>query len=240
MPPHKTRHRLKAIEKYTVVFFIIAGTFLFPQVNQVIRGAIASDATKMTTSALQQKNMAVQSPALSINIKSFIQSMGDEATSYISNPNLSQSEKKAKLKGILKKNFDMHTIGRFTMGTNWKNLNDSQKKEYHLLFEDMIASAYADKFSNYQGERFQVVDALAIGKSDFNVVSYILPKSGKRVSVNWRVRVKNDELRIVDVAIENISMIITQRSDFSSAIQRSGGNPAVILDHLRNVAQNKT
>lgn len=240
MPLKKSRNRSKGIGKYFLVLVVITGAIIFPPVNQFIHNATASDQLKTTPSASFQAKAATPSPALSNNIKKFIQSMGDEATAYIGNPNLDHAQEKEKLKGILKKNFDMYTISRFTMGTNWKKLSDPEKKEYRVLFEDMIASVYADKFSNYQGESFQVAEALPMGESDFNVISYILPKSGKKISVNWRVRVKGEEFKIVDVSIENISMAITQRSDFSSAIQRSGGNPSVILDHLRNMAQKRT
>jgi len=53
------------------------------------------------------------------------------------------------------------------------------------------------------------------------------------VKVDWRVRNSNGTLQIIDVVIEGVSMSLTQRSDFSSVIQRGGGNVEALLEHLR-------
>ena len=57
--------------------------------------------------------------------------------------------------------------------------------------------------------------------------------SGSDVSVDWRVRERGGSMKILDVIVEGVSMSVTQRSDFSSVIQRGGGNVDVLLDHLR-------
>lgn len=171
---------------------------------------------------------------------SFIQRMGNEATSYINDTSLSNEQEKNKLKDILNHNFDMYTISRFALGTHWKKLTAEQQREYRSLFEDMIVSIYARKLSRYQGRAFQVTDAKPEGATDYIVSSYIIPKAGDNISVNWRIRFKNDEYKIVDVSINDVSMIITQRADFSSIIQRNGGKAAVILDYLRDRAGEKS
>ena len=48
-----------------------------------------------------------------------------------------------------------------------------------------------------------------------------------------RVRERGGSMKILDVIVEGVSMSVTQRSDFSSVIQRGGGNVDVLLDHLR-------
>jgi phospholipid transport system substrate-binding protein len=171
----------------------------------------------------------------------FIQSMGDSVVSCISNASLNADQKKEKLRGILDRNFDMATIGRFTLGQNWKKLTPEQRKEYQILFEDMIVSVYADKFSSYDGQQFKVRSAQNLADSgDQIVASAIIPQNGEDIDVDWRIRMKGDKFMIVDVAINKVSMIITQRADFASIIQRNGGDAASILTHLRNRSKEKT
>ncbi len=171
----------------------------------------------------------------------FIQSMGDSVVSCISNASLDADQRKEKLRGILDRNFDMATIGRFTLGQNWKKLTPEQRKEYQILFEDMIVSVYADKFSSYDGQQFKVRSAHSLPDSgDQIVTSAIIPKNGEDIDVDWRIRMKGDKFMIVDVAINKVSMIITQRADFASIIQRNGGDAAGILTHLRNRSKEKT
>jgi len=40
-------------------------------------------------------------------------------------------------------------------------------------------------------------------------------------------------MKVIDVIIEGVSMSLTQRSDFSSVIQRGGGDIQILIDHLK-------
>ncbi len=163
----------------------------------------------------------------------FVSKMGDDALSFLSNSSYSQTQKENAFRELLLRNFDMQTIGRFALGKNWHNATKEQQSEYLELFEDMVVRVYASRFNEYKGESFKVDAARASGKKDVIVTSYIVPSSGSKVQVDWRVRNKNGQNKIIDVIIEGVSMSLTQRSDFSSVIQRGGGDFEVLLSHLR-------
>lgn len=212
-------------------FFMLSAVACHAQVSDENRASAGYvEIQSGAASRLEQENRA----------KDFIQSMGDEVIRSISDPSLSNAQEKDKLRAVLTRNFDMYTISRFTLGTYWKDLTPEQQGEYRTLFEDMIVSIYADTFSRYQGEDFKVSSVRSTGSSDLTVLSYIIPKTGENIPVSWRLRFKNDEYKIIDVAIKDVSQIITQRSDFASTIQRGGGNAAVILDYLRSRARKNT
>ena len=165
----------------------------------------------------------------------FIDEMGKKAISFLSDTSLSQDQKRSRFQSLLKKNYDMKTIGRFALGKNWSLANEAQQAEYLKLFEKMVVDVYSKRFDEYQGQRFEVRSSRDIGKSDKLVNTVILPDSGPEIDVDWRVRDKNGKQQIIDVVIEGVSMSLTQRSDFSSVIQRGGGGSIEpLLDHLRN------
>ena len=163
----------------------------------------------------------------------FVSDMGDQAIGFLSQRGLSQSQKEEQFRVLLQNKFDMATIGRFALGRNWRSASPAQQQEYLNLFENMIVKVYASRFNEYQGEGFEVITAKDTGKRDSLVSSYIVPNSGSKVKVDWRVREKNGSFKIIDVIIEGVSMSLTQRSDFASVIQRGGGNINVLLAHLR-------
>jgi phospholipid transport system substrate-binding protein len=165
--------------------------------------------------------------------EAFISKLGDNAISFLSNSSLSQAQKEREFRTLLTRNFDMATIGRFALGKNWRSATPAQQKEYLRLFENMVVNVYAGRFNDYQGQSFDVVSSRSSGKKDVLVTSYIIPKSGSKVQVDWRVRNKNGQNKIIDVIIEGVSMSLTQRSDFSSVIQRGGGDFNVLLAHLQ-------
>ena len=97
----------------------------------------------------------------------------------------------------------------------------------------MVVEIYSGRFFDYGGERFEIRGSRPDGTRDTIVHSFIVPRQGTEIQMDWRVRYKNGRYQIVDVIIEGVSMSVTHRSDFSSVIQRGGGNIQVLLTHLR-------
>jgi len=171
--------------------------------------------------------------AVSEGAKNFIASMGDRGINFLGNTSMSEEAKKAEFRQLLNDSFDMNTIARFALGANWKNATPAQQKEYLKLFNTMIIKVYAKRFSEYKGQKFEVKAARKEGEKDSIVTSFIVPNDGPKVQVDWRVRSKGGSYKVVDIIVEGVSMSQTQRADFSSVIQRGGGDIDVLLAHLR-------
>lgn len=164
----------------------------------------------------------------------FVQSLGDRAIATLADPKVSKDEAKAVFRDLLNQNFDINTISRFVLGRYWNIANDAQKKEYQSLFEQMIVEVYAERFSQYAGEKFKVSGGQASGTNDAVVTSQVLRPSGQPpVNVSWRVRSKDQSHKIIDVIVENVSMSVTQRSEFASVIESNGGRFDALLEALR-------
>lgn len=163
----------------------------------------------------------------------FVQKMGDVALTELTGKNISAKEREARVRELLRKNFDVNAIGRFALGKHWNTANEAQRKEYLSLFEDMIVRTYAQRFGEYAGQQFKVSSAKAISDRDSIVSSQVVQKDGPPVAVDWRVRNNGGNLKVIDVFIENVSMAITQRSDFDAVIQRGGGKVEALLESLR-------
>lgn len=165
--------------------------------------------------------------------ENFINTMGKRATGFLGATNMSQAQKEKEFRKLLKTSFDMTTIGRFSLGRYWNASTAVQRKEYLRLFESMVVEVYAQRFNDYQGQTLEVRGSRPEGKSDTVVNSFIVDNSGNEFRVDWRVRYKKGVYKVVDVIIEGVSMSVTQRSDFSSVIQRGGGDVQVLLAHLK-------
>lgn len=163
----------------------------------------------------------------------FIENMTNKGIGFLSNAGLSQDQKKSEFKKLLHSNFDMRTIGRFSLGRYWNVATSSERSEYQNLFENMIVEVYARRFGDYQGQELIVNSARADGKHDAIVNSYI-KHNGQKINVDWRVRKKKGSMKVIDVIVEGVSMATTQRSEFASIIQRGGGQVSALLVHLKS------
>lgn len=163
----------------------------------------------------------------------FVQGLGDRAIAVLADPAVSDSQAVEVFRDLLNKNFDVSTIGRFVLGRYWNTASPEQRDEYMKLFERMIVDVYAQRFNQYAGETFKVTGARPEGERDALVTSQVLRPSGPPVNVAWRVRSRDGGFKIIDVIVENVSMSVTQRSEFASVIEQNGGRFEALLDALR-------
>ncbi len=163
----------------------------------------------------------------------FVDKMASDAIAFLGNADLSDTQKQKKFRQLLTKSFDMSTIGRFALGRYWRTASAEQRKEYQSLFRDMIVDVYSRRFGEYDGQVLEIRSSRKDSEKDVTVQSFIVPETGQEIQVDWRVRYKNGQYKVIDVMVEGVSMALTQRSDFSSVIQRGGGELSVLIAHLR-------
>lgn len=194
-----------------------------------------SQAYAMNFEAVPQKNLfvTVSADAKLEGAKNMITAMTQKGVSFLGDTSLNDDQRAAEFRKLLNESFDMAAIGRFALGRNWKTATPAQQSEYQKLFKEMIVKTYSRRFKEYNGQKVEVKSVRADGATDAIVSSVIIPPSGPEVAVDWRVRQVGGGYKVVDILVEGVSMALTQRSDFSSVIQRGGGNIDVLLEQLR-------
>jgi len=165
--------------------------------------------------------------------ENFVGKLADQGISFLSDKNISEAKQKAEFRKLLNRNFDMTTIARFSLGRHWRSATKAQRDEYMKLFKAMIVDVYSSRFKDYQGQKISIVGSREEGKRDILVHSVLKQDSGPDVKVDWRVRNRDGRYKVIDVIVEGVSMAVTQRSDFSSVVQRGGGKMEALLVHLR-------
>jgi len=218
---------------------MIKTVFLYGSVFAIlgVSGVAHAVSSFSAVDVLPQKFAVIQVSAQEqVNLdgaQAFISELTQKAIGFLENPDMTQEQRRVKFRALLINGFDMKTLARFSLGRYWRQATPAQKKEYTVLFQEMVVDVYSQRFDNYKGQIIEVRKARPEGKSDIVVMSAIGQPDGSEIQVNWRVRYKDGRYRVVDVVVEGVSMALTQRSDFSSVIQRGGGQVEVLIAHLR-------
>ncbi|MGB1077363.1 MAG: MlaC/ttg2D family ABC transporter substrate-binding protein [Bdellovibrionales bacterium] len=166
--------------------------------------------------------------------KTFVKKMTDNGLQFLSDTTLSKEQKASAFAKLLNSNFDIDAIGKFALGRYWREMSSAQQNEYQKLFKTMLVNVYSKRFDEYQGQSVEIKESVSLSEKDTLVKSVIVdPKGGSDVPVDWRIRHKNGTYKVIDVLVAGVSMSVTQRSDFSSVIQRGGGKADVIIEHLK-------
>jgi phospholipid transport system substrate-binding protein len=156
--------------------------------------------------------------------KQAIQSLAEQAITALTSAEITRTERHGRFRELLVNNVDIKTIGPWVLGRAWAQATEAQKKEYLGLFEALIVGTYADRFERYAGEKLVVNGATGRPGEDTVVQSYIdRPQLGQKIRVDWRMHRRDGKLWIVDVIVEGVSLGVTQRSEFASAIKQMGG-----------------
>ena len=155
--------------------------------------------------------------------KNYVLGVSDKVISVIKNKG-SESEKEAQLTSIFQNTVDTEWMGTFVMGKNYRSMTPAQKSRYTELYKKFLTKSYVPKFRSYAGEELKILEVKSKGDGEYIVYTELKAKSADvpAVKVDYRVTGKNGGYKVIDVIGEGVSLITTQRSDFSGLISQQG------------------
>ena len=170
----------------------------------------------------------------SIEADVFIQSVVNRAAKTLSG-NLTKNERIEKLKDIARETVDIDGIGRYTLGSYKNDITDSQMIQYKVLFREYFLKTFSSRLAEYSNPEIEVVSKKKLNEN-YTMVSSILVSTEQRpeVKIDWRVSTKNpDNLLIMNLVIEGLSLARTQKEEFSSIIQSNDGDINALFSTLK-------
>ena len=165
----------------------------------------------------------------------FLESLSARAIDELVNSEVEQEEKESRFRELLRTGFDIPAIGRFVLGRYWRQATEEEQKAFLGAFETFIVQRFTPLFSAYRGDTLEVGEAHPHPETldIVTVASKLVRAQGEPVSVDWRIRRIDNQYKIFDVVAEGISMGITLRSEFTSILQRQGGNISALTEQMR-------
>ena len=152
--------------------------------------------------------------------KYFVENLGKQVVEKVSNVNLSENERIVNFRNLYLASFDNYYISRFVLGQYWKRLDSNMRKQFVESFNDYIVTTYAPKFKGWEGT-FKATDSL-LENNYYNVKMNVLNKDGPTLKFMWKIYLdKNKNFKILDVNIDGVSMLVTQRAEFMSVIKNN-------------------
>lgn len=137
----------------------------------------------------------------------------------------------AQFRSVLKQNADISAIALFSLGQYRKNLKSSQRQEYFGLVEKYISGVFAQHSSKLKGGKLEVTGSREV--KDSVVVESKLEGGGGSQPVVWRLVKRGGSYRIFDVNIQGIWLATTQKTNFTSVLQKNKGDVDALIAYLR-------
>ena len=163
--------------------------------------------------------------------KVFVEKLGKQVVEKVSNTEITELERYNNFKKLYLSSFDNYYISRFVLGRYWKTIDKSIQKKFVDSFNNYIVATYAPKFKGWEGT-FKAVESL-FENNYYNVKMDILNKDGPTLKMMWKMYLnKNKEFKILDVNIDGVSMLVTQRAEFLSVIKNHPNGVNGLIDAM--------
>ena len=165
----------------------------------------------------------------------FVQSTVNRAAKTLSG-NFTKEERIEKLKEIASDTVDIEGIGYYTLGSYRKTISENEIKQYEFLFKQYFLKSFSSRLAEYSNPEIEVVSKKIINKN-YTMVSSVLVSTDLRpeVKIDWRIYTKNPENpKIRDLIIEGMSLVRTQKEEFSSIIQSNDGDINALFSNLKD------
>jgi phospholipid transport system substrate-binding protein len=167
--------------------------------------------------------------------RSMIETVGNDVLEVLRDGGLSDQQKYERLVTLLNGPIDLDLVARLILGRHWRTASEPQRTEYIELFRAFALHTLASRLDVYGGQGFEITGAKVVGRDDALVSTRIL-SDGPPLAVDWRVRQRDDDRMVaIDVIVEGVSLIVTQRSEFGAVIERQGIDG--LLSELRRRAE---
>lgn len=165
---------------------------------------------------------AQTSPIPPEEAEAFVGALAENALETLALQTVSLEVREEEFRRILRDGFALRYIGLLVLGKHRRTATPEEIAEYQLYFGEFVLKKYSALLGGYAGETFVVLGSRPSGRRDVLVKSEIRRSRGSSIPTEWRVRRFAEALKIIDIKIEGVSMVQSQREEFNAILTREG------------------
>jgi phospholipid transport system substrate-binding protein len=145
----------------------------------------------------------------------------------------SLDQKLAYFRQLLRQDFDMDGISRFVLGPYWRTASPEQQQEFRELLEKHITLSRGRRLAEASGGDFRVTGSRTDPNGVVFVTGEIVAPQGARNEIDFQLGIVDGLFRIQDVTIDNISGVMSYRSEIQTVLANHGGQLEALLTAMR-------
>lgn len=154
------------------------------------------------------------------------------------NPLINSGRSEAQLyqefEGLLDRYADMPIIAQSVMGVEWRSASGGQRRRFTSTFRSYVARKYGSRFRELIGGEIEVTGGRAI-RNFVEVTSIARLRGEAPFEVVWLVSDGSGRNRFFNLVIEGINLVITERQEIGSLLDRNGGDVDAMISDLGNL-----
>ena len=197
---------------------------------------VKATATTTAAAGLLLSAAAVPAQADEASATAHVTALSQNAVTLLADRQMAEADKTAELHKLFVDGFDIRTLSRAVLGRHWRKADDAQRAAYVQAFEAYVVKTYVRRLSQLDGISVKIKGARQLDEKDSLVSTRFAGPNGQPLNIDWRVRERDGQAKIIDVIIEGVSMAVTQRAEFSALIRSNGGKLDMLIAALEKKA----
>ena len=147
-----------------------------------------------------------------------------DVTALTAVPEERQADRTEAVRRILQEYFNLPLIGRAVLGRHWRSVTDAQKDAYQHAFEEHTVQLVDGQLERISGGSLTVLRTVSRNDRETFVYTRFQRDGEGPLEVRWRFRNRKEDgaPRIVDVAVEGVSLFATKRQEFAAIVEAAG------------------
>lgn len=136
--------------------------------------------------------------------------------------------------GILTKYADLTAIGASVLGPPWRGATAAQKQGFIKAFSHYLSRRYGKQFREYKNAQIKVTGAKDGGRVGVLVNSQVIRPGQDPVNVDWQISSQSGSPKVVNLVIEGVSMLASERANMGSALDAASGSLDKLIANLNS------
>ena len=153
---------------------------------------------------------------------SYVTEIGFQAIDILKTPIEDIVTREKLFREMFNSKFDKKLIHRAVVGKAAKGVTKEELSRFGKAFDEHIIKIYASQLGVYSDQLFVVDKTIKRDRKDTVVLTHIEHATAPPLRIDWRLRDRGKGPKIIDIAIEGVSLLATKRADFSSTIKKGG------------------
>jgi len=163
--------------------------------------------------------------------EAFIENLGSNIIQVV-NEKITVSEKQRKLRKLFQNNANTMTIARAALGSKWRTLSAVTRLDFANAFTDYLVKKYGKQFDEFRGASLVLERSVDAGKRGVLVNTRLIMPGTSPVSIKWQVWQKTDSFKLIDIIIEDISMLTMEREEIKNRLTVQKGSIQSLINDL--------
>jgi phospholipid transport system substrate-binding protein len=119
--------------------------------------------------------------------------------------------------------FDQNYAAYLVLGRHGREASAKQRSRFTAALYAYILSRYARGLLSFSSDRLQIIPyAGSPGEERATIRTFVILDDGRRIPVNYDLRLGTEGWRVYDIAIDGISYVRNLRSQLGAEIERNG------------------